>query len=118
MTKCLVVSDIFRTFVTLKKQCKYRREGPPDAAGPLSNIIPRKIFKGMIELYLSKVTETSESEQAGKLYARVDYKESLDIEDMAHHMAEQPCLDREVLAQVADFQNIRAGFTHSLPPRF
>ena len=42
----------------------------------------------MIELYLSKVTETSESEQAGKLYARVDYKESLDIEDMAHHMAE------------------------------
>ena len=42
----------------------------------------------MIELYLSKVTETSESEQAGKLYARVDYKESLDIEDMAQHMAE------------------------------
>ena len=42
----------------------------------------------MIELYLSKVTESSESEQAGKLYARVDYKESLDIEDMAHHMAE------------------------------
>ena len=42
----------------------------------------------MIELYLSKVTENSETEQAGKLYARVDYKESLDIEDMAHHMAE------------------------------
>ena len=42
----------------------------------------------MIELYLSKVTETSESEQAGKLYARVDYKESLDIEVMAQHMAE------------------------------
>ena len=42
----------------------------------------------MIELYLSKVTENSETEQAGKLYARVDYKESLGIEDMAHHMAE------------------------------
>jgi len=42
----------------------------------------------MIELYLSKVTETSESEQAGKLYARVDYKQSLNVQDMAHHMAE------------------------------
>ena len=42
----------------------------------------------MIELYLSKVTENSETEQAGKLYARVDYKESLGIEDMARHMAE------------------------------
>jgi uncharacterized membrane protein YgcG len=42
----------------------------------------------MIELYLSKVTETSESEQAGKLYARVDYKQSLSVQDMAHHMAE------------------------------
>ena len=42
----------------------------------------------MIELYVSKVTETSESEQAGKLYARVDYKESLSVQDMAHHMAE------------------------------
>ena len=42
----------------------------------------------MIELYLSKVAENSETEQAGKLYARVDYKESLGIEDMAHHMAE------------------------------
>ena len=42
----------------------------------------------MIELYLSKVTETSESEQAGKLYARVDYKQSLSVQDMARHMAE------------------------------
>ena len=42
----------------------------------------------MIELYLSKVTETSESEQAGKLYARVSYKETLNVQDMAHHMAE------------------------------
>ena len=42
----------------------------------------------MIELYLSKVTETSESEQAGKTYARVDYKQTLEIEDMAQHMAD------------------------------
>ena len=41
----------------------------------------------MIELYLSKVTETSESEQAGKLYARVSYKQNMDIHDMAVHMA-------------------------------
>ena len=42
----------------------------------------------MIELYFSKVTETSESEQAGKLYARVNYKETLSVQDMARHMAE------------------------------
>jgi hypothetical protein len=42
----------------------------------------------MIELYLSKVTETSETEQAGKLYARVSYKQSMGIQEMAHHMAE------------------------------
>ena len=42
----------------------------------------------MIELYLSKVTETSESEQAGKLYARVSYKQTLGVQDMARHMAE------------------------------
>ena len=42
----------------------------------------------MIELYLSKVTENSESEQAGKLYARVSYKETLNVQDMARHMAE------------------------------
>ena len=42
----------------------------------------------MIELYLSKVTDTSESEQAGKLYARVSYKQTLGIMDMARHMAE------------------------------
>jgi hypothetical protein len=42
----------------------------------------------MIELYLSKVTETSESEQAGKLYARVSYKQTLGVMDMARHMAE------------------------------
>ncbi len=41
----------------------------------------------MIELYLSKVTETSESEQAGKLYARVSYKETMGIHEMAEHMA-------------------------------
>ena len=64
------------------------REGPPDVDGPLSNIIPQKIFKSMIELYLSKVTESSESEQAGKLYARVSYKQTMTVQDMAHHMAE------------------------------
>ncbi len=42
----------------------------------------------MIELYLSKVTESSDTEQAGKLYARVSYKQNMDITDMAHHMAE------------------------------
>ena len=41
----------------------------------LNNLIPFKNFyKLMIELYLSKVTENSESEQAGKLYARVSYR--------------------------------------------
>ena len=42
----------------------------------------------MLELYLSKVTETSETEQAGKLYARVSYKQTLDVQAMARHMAE------------------------------
>lgn len=42
----------------------------------------------MIELYLSKVTESTESEQAGKFYARVSYKQTLSVQDMAHHMAE------------------------------
>ena len=42
----------------------------------------------MLELYLSKVSESSESELAGKTYARVDYKETLTVQDMAHHMAE------------------------------
>ena len=41
----------------------------------------------MIELYLTKVTENSEREQAGKTYARVDYKETLNVQDMARHMA-------------------------------
>ena len=42
----------------------------------------------MLELYLSKVDETSESELAGKLYARVSYKQTLSVQDMAQHMAE------------------------------
>ena len=42
----------------------------------------------MIELYLSKVTESSETETAGKMYARVSYKQAMDLHDMAHHMAE------------------------------
>ena len=48
----------------------------------LNNLIPFKNFyKLMIELYLSKVTENSESEQAGKLYARVSYKQVAGIAD-------------------------------------
>ena len=42
----------------------------------------------MIELYLSKVTENSETEQAGKMYARVSYKQTMNVQDMAKHMAE------------------------------
>ena len=42
----------------------------------------------MIELYLSKVTENSETEQAGKMYARVSYKQTMTVQDMAKHMAE------------------------------
>ena len=42
----------------------------------------------MIELYLSKVTENSETEQASKLYARVSYKQTLSVQDMAKHMSE------------------------------
>ena len=42
----------------------------------------------MIELYLSKVTESSETETAGKMYARVSYKQAMELHDMAHHMAE------------------------------
>ena len=49
----------------------------------------------MIELYLSKVTESSESEQAGKLYARVSYKQTLSVQDMAHHMAEHDTMFSE-----------------------
>ena len=65
-----------------------RREGPPDAAGPLNNIIPQKTFTKMLELYLSQVSESSESELAGKYYARVSYKQTMSVQDMAHHMAE------------------------------
>ena len=42
----------------------------------------------MIELYLSKVTENSETEKAGNYYARVSYKQTMGVQDMAHHMAE------------------------------
>ena len=53
----------------------------------VSNTI-KNTTKGMIELYLSKVTENSESEQAGKYYARVSYKQTMGVQEMAHHMAE------------------------------
>ncbi|MBP5375676.1 MAG: hypothetical protein J6Y38_05010 [Bacteroidaceae bacterium] len=59
----------------------------------------------MIELYLSKVTESSETEQAGKLYARVSYKQALTIQDMARHMAEHNTVFSEgsILGVLTDF---------------
>jgi hypothetical protein len=59
----------------------------------------------MIELYLSKVTESSGSEQAGKLYARVSYKESMGIKEMAHHMSEHNTSFTEgsILGVLTDF---------------
>ena len=47
----------------------------------VSNTI-KNTTKGMIELYLSKVTESSETETAGKMYARVSYKQTMDLHDM------------------------------------
>ena len=59
----------------------------------------------MIELYLSKVTESSETEMAGKTYARVNYKQSLTISDMARHMAEHNTVFSEgsILGVLTDF---------------
>ena len=49
----------------------------------------------MLELYLSQVSESSESELAGKTYARVSYKQTLSVQDMAHHMSEHNTLFSE-----------------------
>ena len=59
----------------------------------------------MIELYLSKVTENSETEMAGTTYARVNYKQSLTISDMARHMAEHNTVFSEgsILGVLTDF---------------
>ena len=59
----------------------------------------------MIELYLSKVTETSETEQAGKYYARVSYKQTMSVQDMARHMAEHNTVFSEgsILGVLTDF---------------
>ena len=59
----------------------------------------------MIELYLSKVTENSETETAGKTYARVNYKESMSISDMARHMSEHNTAFSEglILGVLTDF---------------
>ena len=59
----------------------------------------------MIELYLSKVKESSETEQAGKYYARVSYKQTMSIQDMAHHMAEHNTIFSEgsILGVLTDF---------------
>ena len=64
-----------------------------------------KTHKKMIELYLTKVTESSEREQAGKTYARVDYKQSLSVSDMAQHMAEHNTVFSEglILGVLTDF---------------
>ena len=54
---------------------------------------------------MTKVAEDSEREQAGKLYARVNYKESMDISDMAQHMAEHNTAFSEglILGVLTDF---------------
>ena len=59
----------------------------------------------MIELYLSKVSESSETEQAGKYYARVSYKQTMSIQDMAHHMSEHNTAFSEgsILGVLTDF---------------
>ena len=59
----------------------------------------------MIELYLSKVKESSETETAGKYYARPSYKQTLSIADMARHMAEHNTMFSEgsILGVLTDF---------------
>ena len=51
------------------------------------------------------MTETSETEQAGKLYARVSYKRAMTIQDMARHMAEHNTVFSEgsILGVLTDF---------------
>lgn len=78
----------FRYFLYL---CTIIKKGGKRLAEVFSCIVSNTIkntTKGMIELYLSKVTENSESEQAGKYYARVSYKQTMGVQEMAHHMAE------------------------------
>ena len=43
----------------------------------LSSTIQTRKETKMIELYLSKVTENSETEKAGNYYARVSYKQTM-----------------------------------------
>jgi len=59
----------------------------------------------MMNLYLTKVSEDSEREQAGKLYARLTYKQSMNIQDMEHHMAEHNTVFSEgsILGVLTDF---------------
>ena len=59
----------------------------------------------MIELYLSKVTENSESEQAGKLYARVSYKQAMNIYGYQPLQALQ-IIDKDSLTDEQLFQHI------------
>ena len=74
-----------KTLIFAEKCCIFASANLRRASSKFNDLKRHDI---MIELYLSKVTETSESEQAGKLYARVSYKQTMGVQEMAHHMAE------------------------------
>jgi len=59
----------------------------------------------MIELYLSKRDPQVQTEEEGKTYARVSYKESLDVSEVAHHMASHNTIYSEgtILGVMTDF---------------
>ena len=59
----------------------------------------------MIELYLSKRDPQSQTEEEGKLYARVSYKESMNVQDVATHMASHNTIYSEgtIVGVMTDF---------------
>jgi len=59
----------------------------------------------MIELYLSKRDPQSQTEEEGKLYARVSYKESMSVQDVATHMASHNTIYSEgtIVGVMTDF---------------
>ena len=85
------IAELFGSFGNFLYLCNILKNGIQATrcswSEGVSNTI-KNTTKGMIELYLSKVTENSETEMAGKMYARVSYKQTMDLHDMAHHMAE------------------------------
>ena len=85
------VAEMFGGFADFLYLCNILKSGIQTTrcswSEGVSNTI-KNTTKGMIELYLSKVTESSETETAGKMYARVSYKQTMDLHDMAQHMAE------------------------------